>query len=101
MVRPWSNDGDSLVVRVRYTNPNISVPIGTSSSPKNCEIRPEFFSFFFQKLDEDPKHKTSRLVVVVVVVVVIVELENSSRAWSGEYLCWIERSRSWWNQQQS
>jgi hypothetical protein len=51
MVRPWSNDGDSLVVRVRYTNPNISVPIGTSSSPKNREIRPEFCSFFFQKLD--------------------------------------------------
>jgi hypothetical protein len=68
MVRPWSNNGDSLVVQVRYTNPNISVPIGTSSSPKNREIRPEFFSFFFQKLDQDPKHKTSRWVVVVVVV---------------------------------
>jgi hypothetical protein len=75
MVRPWSNDGDSLVVRVRYTNPNISVPIGTSLSPKNREIRPEFCSFFFPKLDEDPKHKTSRWVVVVV----IVELGEISR----------------------
>ncbi len=77
MVRPWSNDGDSLVVRVRYTSPNISVPIGTSSSPKNREIRPEFCSVFFQKLDQGPKHKTSRRVVVVVVVVV--ELGGISR----------------------
>jgi hypothetical protein len=37
------------------------------------------FVFFFQKLDEDPKHKTSRWVVVVVVVVVIVELGGISR----------------------
>jgi hypothetical protein len=59
---PWSCGSDTQIQTSQFQSARVH-------HLKNREIRPEFFSLFTQKLDQDPKHKTSRWVVVVVVIV--------------------------------